>query len=267
MTLARTLLCSASMLAVLPFALIAQIACEVDKDLGDPDTTTATDSGSGTTDDPTRTSSDDDTSGPAPLCPDNPGFTCTAPLDCDEYGCGGPLGEVDAEGCLRPRCDGGQCPDGYTCVDLGAWGSCAASSFGCEQSEDECGCGGTADCSEDVSICVQDEEAPPASCNELTDEASCLDAGCSAFFLAPRVEFDVATGTCSCAEPEPTCLWFPGGTPAGDDAITPYVFTTFETEVMRLLPATYDVDPLGWDLCTEAGDPQVCACAQALSCP
>lgn len=268
MTLPRTLPSSALLLAA---ALIAPLGCEVDKSLGDLGDATATDSGSGTTDGPTPTSSDEDTTAPPLACPDNPDFACGAPLDCDELGgCGGPLSEVDADGCLRPRCSAGECPDGYTCVSLGDWGSCAASSTFCEASGDECACGGTADCSESVSICVQDEEAPPAACNTFTDEAACLDAGCSAFQLVPRVEFDEASGTCSCAasEPEPTCLWFPGGNQGGDDVLTPYVtFGALGERVMRLLPASYDVTPLGWYACTELVDDETCACAQALSCP
>lgn len=266
MTLARTLLCSSSLLA-----LIAAFGCEVDQKLGDLDDASATASDSSATDtvDP-PTSSDEDTGDPVFSCPDNPDYTCTVPVDCEnEYDCGGPLSEADAEGCLRPRCDAGECPDGYSCVRLGDWGSCAASSWGCEAEGDQCSCGGTADCSEDVSICVQDEVAPPAACNTFTDEASCLAAGCSAFLLAPRVEFDEAAGTCSCAEaePVPTCLWFPGGNQGADDVITPYVAYGVEGREMRLLPATYEEPPLGWHVCSDIVDEPACTCAQALSCP
>jgi hypothetical protein len=259
MTLARTSILSSSSLLALTLALCAT-GCEVDQKLGDLD---ATD-----TDDP-PTSSGEDTGNPVPLCPDNPEFTCTVPLDCEnELNCGGPLAEVDAEGCLRPRCDGGACPNGYTCVHLSDWGSCAASFMGCEADGDQCSCGGTADCSDSVSICVQDEVAPPAACNSFTDEASCLAAGCSAFVLAPVVEYDEAAGTCSCAEaePEPTCLWFPSGNQGGDDVITPYYAYDSDGIQMRLLPASYDETPLGWHECSDVFDAETCACAQALSC-
>lgn len=266
MTLAHSLLCSSSLIAL---ALTAPAGCQVDKNLGDlDDDTTATDSASSGTSTPS-TEGTEDTGAPALACPDNPEYTCSTPLDCAFEQCGGPLAEVDADGCLRPRCDGGQCPDGYTCVSLGDWGSCGASSWGCGADEEGmCGCGGTADCSESVSICVQDEEAPPAACNDLTDEASCLAAGCSAFHLAPRVEIDQASGTCSCvaAEPVPTCLWFPGGNQGGDDVITPYVSYDEEGGI-RLLPQSYDETPLGWHACTNVYDEALCACAQALSCP
>ena len=273
MNLAHSLLCSSSLLSLV---LAATTGCEIDQKLGDLDASasaTATDSDTSTADatdtvDP-PTSSSEDSGNPAFSCPDNPAYTCTVPVDCEnEYDCGGPLSEADAEGCLRPRCDGEEeCPDGYTCVTLGDWGSCASSSWSCEADGDQCSCGGTADCDEDVSICIQDEVAPPAACNTFTDEASCLAAGCSAFMLAPRVEFDEAAVTCSCAEPEPTCLWFPGGTPGGDDVITPYVGFMDEDRVMRLLPATYDVEPLGWHTCSDVVDEAACTCAQALSCP
>jgi len=267
MTLARTLACSSSLLAL----ALAAFGCEIDQKLGDLDdaTASATDSESSATDtvDP-PTSSDEDAGDPFLLCPDNPDFTCTVPLDCEnEYDCGGPLSEADAEGCLRPRCSVGECPDGYTCVHLRDWGSCASSSWSCEADGDQCGCGGTADCSDSVAICVQEEVAPPAACNSFTDEASCLAAGCSAFMLAPRVEFDELAGTCSCAEAEPTCLWFPGGNQGGDDVITPYFTYGEEDRVVRLLPASYDVTPLGWHACSDGFDDELCACAQALSCP
>jgi hypothetical protein len=265
MRLARAWFYSSSLLAS---SLLALAACQVDKSLGDLDdaTATATESaGSGT--ETSSSGSTDDTG--APACLQHPSFTCEVPIDCAFEQCGGPLAEVDAEGCLRPRCNGEPCPDGYTCVNLGAWGSCAASSWSCGPYEGECGCGGTADCSESVSICVQDEQAPPAACNTLTDEASCLAAGCSAFVLAPRVEVDLASGTCSCAgeELEPTCLWFPSGNQGGDDVITPYVATGDDGGFIRLLPASYDETPLGWRTCTDRYDEALCACAQALSCP
>ncbi len=254
---------------VLLLALVAVAGCQVDKHLGElDDDTTATGSG-GSAGDTSMPGSTEDTGAPAPACPDNPGFTCTVPLDCAFEQCGGPLAEVDAEGCLRPRCDTGPCPDGYTCVDLGDWGSCAPSSWDCSEFEGECGCGGTADCSEGVSICVQDEQAPPAACNDFTDEASCLAAGCSAFVLAPRAEVDPSSGSCSCvgAELVPTCLWFPGGNLGGDDVITPYVSFDQDEGGIRLLPASYDEDPLGWHACSDVHDEPSCACLQALSCP
>jgi hypothetical protein len=260
MTLARTLLCSASLLA-----LAAATGCEVDKSLGDLDDATATDtSGTGTSSDATA-----EETGTQAACLQHETFTCSAPLGCAFEQCGGPLAEVDAEGCLRPRCNGGQCPDGYSCVSLGDWGSCASSSWSCSEFEGECGCGGTADCSEGVAICVQDEEAPPAACNDFTDEASCLAAGCSAFVLAPRAEVDVASGTCSCAaaEPAPTCLWFPSGNQGGDDVISAYVSFDQDDGGIRLLPARYDEDPLGWHACSDRYDEPLCACLQALSCP
>lgn len=263
MTLARSLLFA----SVACSLALAAVGCQVDKSLGDLDDATATDSaGSGTAS--ASAGSSEDTGAPALACPDNPDFTCTVPLDCAFEQCGGPLAEVDAEGCLRPRCDGGQCPDGYTCVTLGDWGSCASSSWACSESEGECGCGGTADCSDSVSICVQDEEAPPAACSDFTDEASCLAAGCSAFVMAPQVEFDPGAGTCACAaaEPVPTCLWFPTGSSGGDDVITPYVSFGIQDGGMRLFPATYDEEPLGWHACSDVYDDALCACAQALTC-
>jgi hypothetical protein len=269
MTLARTLRCSSPLLA-LALALTAT-GCEVDQKLGDLDDASATDSETSATDtvDPSS-SSDEDSGDPPSACLQHENFTCNGPLDCSFEPCGrgGPLAEIDENGCLRPRCDNGMCPDGYSCVNLGDWGSCAASSWSCAADGDQCSCGGTADCSDSVSICVQDEVAPPAACNSFTDEASCLAAGCSAFVLAPVVEYDEAAGTCSCAEaePEPTCLWFPSGNQGGDDVITPYYAYDSDGIQMRLLPASYDETPLGWHECSDVFDAETCACAQALSC-
>jgi hypothetical protein len=266
MTLARSLPCSSSLLAL---ALTTTFGCEIDKNLGDLDDAGTSGTETSGSDDPTPSdTSTDDTGAPPSACLQHETFTCNVPIDCSVEPCGsGPLAEVDENGCLRPRCDDGTCPDGYSCVNLGDWGSCGASFWACEGMGDECGCGGTADCSDSVSICVQDEVAPPAACNTLTDEASCIAAGCSAFVLAPAVEFDEAAGTCSCAEAEPTCLWFPGGNQGGDDVITPYVAYDLEGLEMRLLPASYDETPLGWHECSDVLDAEACACAQALSCP
>jgi hypothetical protein len=268
MTLARTLLCSSPLLAL---ALTAALGCEIDKNLGDLDdagTSQGTGSGTDTAEPPAESSeSSDDTAAPPSACLQHETFSCTVPIDCSFEPCGsGPLAEIDENGCLRPRCDSGACPDGYSCVNLGDWGSCAASSWSCEASGDECGCGGTADCNDSVSICVETEIAPPAACNTITDEPTCLDSGCTAFHLVPQVTFDETTGTCACADPEPTCLWFPGNNSAGDDAITPYVAYDGENRVLRLLPASYDVSPLGWRPCSDLLDEEICACAQALSC-
>lgn len=264
--MARSLPCSSPLLAL---ALFAAFGCEIDKNLGDLDDAgsgSATETGPGTdTGEPPAESSD--TGAPPSVCLQHETFTCDVPVDCSIEPCGGgPLAELDENGCLRPRCDGGACPDGYSCVDLGDWGSCAPSSWSCEGMGDECGCGGTADCSDSVSICVETEIAPPAACNTIDDEATCLDSGCSAFHLVPRVSFDVTSGTCACAELEPACLWFPGGSSGGDAAITPYVAFEGEDWALRLLPASYDVTPLGWQPCEDLLGEEICACAQALSC-
>jgi len=140
-------------------------ACAVTKPVGQDEDT---EGGSGTAGDATTTADGDvptdagdgGTTGSPALCPDNPG---TCPFsECETgFACGGPLSTFDADGCPRPSCGIDPCDEGRTCVTVGDYGGCAASSWTCTIEDDgTCGCGGTADCSGDVSICVPDEVAP-----------------------------------------------------------------------------------------------------------
>ena len=255
---------------LLTSALILPLAgCILSKDVGDspadsdgPDPTVAD------TEDP----SEGETGGSdLPLvCELNPAYACaTPPPPCDDEWCGGPLSGLDADGCPRLTCSGdSSCPSGYTCVTLGDWGACDASSTFCEEFEGVCSCGGTADCSPYVSYCVEDEIAPPAVCHTFTDQASCLEAGCSAFFMAPRIETgDESPDECSCGELVPTCVWFPNGEPNADDAYHPYVrFDDEAGDDLLLFPAIFEEPPLGWRACSDVDWYPACACAQGLNC-
>jgi hypothetical protein len=240
-------------------------AKDVGDSLADTDAHDQTESGS---DDPSM----GETDGPnLPLaCELNPDYSCTsAPPPCEDDWCGGPLSGFDADGCPRISCGGDRsCPGGYTCVTLGDWGACGASSTFCEEFEGECACGGTLDCSPFVSYCVEDEIAPPAVCHTFTDETSCLEAGCSTFFLAPRIDWSSESpDACSCGELVPTCLWFADGEPGGDSARHPYVrLDDDEADDMRLFHTIFDVPPLGWHPCSDVMWHPACACAQGLDC-
>jgi hypothetical protein len=212
------------------------------------------DDGSGTSvssvsGDPTSASSDD---AGDPACPNNPDFPC-APESCEN--CGDLFSGFDEDGCLRAGCDA--CAADEVCFRPADWGGCASSGVFCEVDPEtqQCGCGGTDDCG--GSYCVPSAIAPPTNCNELVDASSCLDAGCSAFENAPRVVLEQG-GACSCAEAQPTCLWFAGG--IGGAASPAYFFRSDFSEVARFDTA-YEEPPLGWERCAGAENrPAECDC-------
>lgn len=183
--------------------LLASLACaacvtgksvgELDDD-GDSGDSGSIDSSASST--PATSNGDDATdptagdTGVPGLCPLEP-FECSSDGFCSGDSCLSPLSQWDENGCPRASCGGdGTCPDGQVCLRLGDWGSCAASSWGCELYEGECVCGGTADCSEDVSHCIPEEIAPPPV-------ALCIppDPG-AAFAIAPAL--GDASGTAEC---------------------------------------------------------------------
>jgi hypothetical protein len=251
--------------------LLPTSGCILAKDIGDspadtdgPSETDSEDAGSASTD----PSAGETSEASLPLmCELNPDFNCETPLPCDAMYCGTVLSGLDKDGCPRLPCGGAEsCPAGYSCVTLGDWGMCGSSHTWCEEYEGECLCGATDDCSPHVSYCVEDEIAPPAVCSNFTDEASCLEAGCTTFFMAPQVDHESGED-CSCGELVPTCLWFPTGNLGGDDAITPYVFLDDVNGYdIRLFPQSYDAQPLGWQSCDEVQWLETCTCARSLSC-
>jgi len=146
-----------------------------------------------------RSSDSDGKPGDGPACLDSPQDACPSP-DCG-FGCGGPFARFDEDGCVRPHCTEGTCPVGRTCVALRDYGTCAASTVGCfVDPEEGCICGGTLDCSPEVTICVPDDELPPpaAQCNTIETQP--------AFEFEPSLGDGSATATCTVTSLEPLVL-------------------------------------------------------------
>lgn len=198
-------------------------------------------------------------SGGAQVCPQSEDFTCSSPLPCDGIVECGTFGSgLDAQGCPRPRCsEADPCDDGMVCVRLGDIGSCSSSSTFCEDNElGECSCGGTDDCNGDVSICMPPEVAFPQACSILTDEASCLAAGCTAWVETAAPEWN--GDACLCEGTGGTCVWFPDGEPehAGDQ-----IYLTAFEERPRFFFDAWVTPPYGWITCADGiNDVEECLC-------
>lgn len=194
-------------------------------------------------------SSAEGSSGGTPVCPQSPEFSCSAPLPCTIEGSCGAFGSfADADGCPRPRCsENTPCDDGLVCVRLGDIGSCSSSQTFCEDNElGECTCGGTDDCNADVSFCMPPAEAFPEACGILTDEASCLAAGCTAWVETASPEWN--GDACLCESVGGTCVWFPDGEPehAGDQ-----IYLTAFEETPRFFFDAWVTPPFGWITCAD----------------
>lgn len=177
-----------------------------------------------------------DSGGPPLACPDSPpDFTCSTPHDCSFGGCGGPTGDFDADGCLRVRCsDDTDCPGERVCVRVGDWGGGLPSSTFCEDFEGACSCGGTADGSEEVRVCVPPEEVPefdPVACADLgsgeaftwvSSPAAVGVSDCAVLAVGATVELDCTGATMGTVELE---LSLPGPNPLeeGDEIELEYV--------------------------------------------
>lgn len=92
-----------------------------------------------------------------PMCPEHPHSSC-APIDCATafetlgYRCG-PLELFDETGCMRPRCASSEdCGAEETCHFF--LDTCVPAEVTCD-GDGTCGCGGDADCSRDVGVCVE----------------------------------------------------------------------------------------------------------------
>lgn len=208
--------------------------------------------------------SDDDgmpTTGSPGLCETLPGFECSGPVDCDVRPCGGPLDQYDANGCLRPPCEGpDDCGAGEACFFPVELGGCASSQPICFEEDGVCGCGGSQDCG--GGYCLPEDEVPEASCFGLPDEGACLDAGCSYFDTVT-----VITDTCECNPGQPACLSFTGG--IGGSA-SPDFFWHEATMTVAMFSESWIELPVGWRSCTEAGAPPACECYEPfmeLMCP
>lgn len=231
-------------------ALALPTGCVNPKDVGPSPLETAegTSDGSSGSSTAEESGAPESSTGEPPLeCPDNPSFTCSEVIDCNDAHCGAPGSEFDADGCQRVRCgDGTPCPAGRVCVALGGIDSCAPStSVWVEDENGVCGGGGTADCSPFVSVCVEESVAFPTACGELEDEASCLAAGCSAWIDTASV----GTPGCTCESTGGTCVWWEDGMPGADDAPAIYVRGD---GVARLFVASWDPPPFGWHTCEES---------------
>lgn len=163
--------------------LLFVAACVVSEPVGG---VAETDSESQGLDGADESDSGDESGAVTAQCVDNPGSCASS--ECEPGGCGGPLSLYDEDGCLRPRCDdSGTCDAGRTCVRVGDYGSCSPSNWICEAPEGGCACGGTGDCSQDVSLCVPDALLPELQelvpsveeyaqmCATASDQGSCAD--------------------------------------------------------------------------------------------
>jgi hypothetical protein len=254
--------------SLLLLTLVLSPACVLDKDVGDSPADDSAEPGNPSSSGTDGGETDTDGTGTpnASACELNPDFMCDEPLGCETTQCGQIFSQFDAEGCPRLGCSEDRpCLTGYSCVRLGDWGTCGSSGILCDEIDGVCGCTITDDCSPNVAHCVEDEIAPPAACNTIDDETTCVASGCTST-VTQRVEYEEG-GDCSCGELGPTCLWHPGGELGGDDAITPYVFMDdVEGYEIRLFPQSYDEPPVGWTPCSEVDWFEPCVCAASLAC-
>lgn len=195
------------------------------------------------------------------ICPDNPAFDCSGPIDCGPGQCGGIMSQFDENGCLRFACQGDiDCPAGQVCFTPMDWGGCVGSATSCSEDGGTCGCGGTADCG--GSYCVPADAAPPTQCGNLETEQACLDAGCSSWTIGRPLE---ASGdSCLCDLDEGHCLWNEHG---GLGIPGPEGYVRLSDFRVVVFPTDFDIAPLGWVKCSDLqAPPEACACARVLPC-
>jgi hypothetical protein len=200
---------------------------------------------------------------PEPVCAVSDLFECAAGVDCRQWDCGSVLSPFDASGCMRPRCEGQDCPAGMECIDGSQWGGCTSSALECDLLDDgTCQCGGARpDCG--ASWCVPAEQAPPAPCVDFGgDSQMCIDAGCDA--LLGRQIVANPDGACLCDEFQTFCGWLEPGTRVLDEPGVYLALTAFD-QVVVLETATVP-PPLGWIPCAELPGNPACACADVLPC-
>lgn len=246
-----------SALFVLPAAL-AVSACTYPKVFGDaPDEN-----------DSVATGIIDDTAEPttegSPLVCANPAFTCSGPVDCEQWAAHGSCGPVtsqfDAAGCLRPSCADSPCAADELCYLYNADEPihCAVDLLACADQGDSCACEVSDACS--TQYCIPADEGPPAECPALTDEGACLAAGCDwheqeAFWSKTGVG---GTAECLVEEVKPFCTFLPGHNIAPILQEAPL----YEKATGRavLFPLDRELVPHGWGRCGDPDAPSSCDC-------
>lgn len=182
------------------------------------------------------------------------GGECTPdPVDCNVQSCGDPFSIFGEDGCPRVHCSFGSCPEGQVCFDAVEYGRCVGGLVcfddpgGCVCSEDD-GCGDK--------LCVPAGSVPSERCADLTDEAACVAAGCTAL-----VPFRDISDDCECAPQGMRCVWGPAPL-TGPEQPTVY-YREFEFTA-AVFAQTFAVPPFGWTQCT--GDPENVDEANACKC-
>ena len=99
-------------------------------------------------------------------------------------------------------------------------------------------------------------DGPPVECDQITDEAACLAAGCSEFTTIVRTT--VVDGECVAGEVAPLCMWFAGDAWGG--TATPGAFYEIASGAATLFSTDWIEPPHGWADCGDPGAPPACAC-------
>jgi hypothetical protein len=104
---------------------------------------------------------------------------------------------------------------------------------------------------------VPAESVPAQPCDEITDEAECLAAGCTSLVTVRPIENGDA---CECGAPEPLCVWAPEpltGAPA------PTIYYHQFGGSSAVFDTAFDLPPYGWYPCGHPDDNEECACVVA----
>lgn len=229
-------------------AALALAACAFPKVVGDSPLDTT-----GTTGAPGTTTEAIVTDGPPPGCA-NPAFTCSQPIDCEQWRCGALDSPFDAAGCLRPSCADAPCGASEVCYSVEQSNDCIIDVTACADVDGACSCELDDDCF--GRFCVPADEGPPALCPTLTDKDACLAAGCSEFTTVTPAT--IVDGACVYGEAIPACLWFPGDVWGGN--ATPGSFYKQDTGEAVQFATDWLVPPHGWGDCGAPGAPPSCAC-------
>jgi hypothetical protein len=99
---------------------------------------------------------------------------------------------------------------------------------------------------------VSAELVPSQRCSEITDEAQCVAAGCTALETVRAID-----DACACGEPELLCVWAPGELTGTDD---PRVYWRLTDNEALVFSRTFDTPPYGWLGCNEFGNHEACDC-------
>ncbi|WP_434427823.1 hypothetical protein [Nannocystis pusilla] len=237
-------------------AALAQPSCTYPQVLGDAPPGSDTSGSTDTSGSPGTGTLDPPTGGEPGVC-DNPAFTCSQPIDCEQWDCGALASPFDAGGCLRPSCSDSPCAADELCYSVEQPGECPAEIVGCGDDPEAgaCVCEFSDACT--TRHCIPADEGPPVECPPLTDKDACLAAGCSEFYTLTYWRIDA--GECVIDQQAgPACVWFPTDTWGGSASPGPF----YEKATGRAVEfqTIWDVPPHGWGDCTDPDAPPACAC-------